>query len=582
MNRYAKYGALFTAAALGWWTGAGLDYVAGEATTTSSTTTSNEAAANATPTLNWPQWGGDAAHNNTPVGENIPTEWEIGDFDYKTGDWDPTDAKNIKWVARLGSQSYGNAVVFDGKIYVGTNNSGGWLDRYPSKVDLGCLLCFELETGKFLWQHSSEKLPSGRVHDWPLQGICCAPLVEGNRLWFVTSRGEVRCLDTEGFYDDENDGPHSGELFAVKEEADVVWVFDMMKELGISQHNMCSCSVIAAGDVLFVNTSNGVDVEHNYIPAPNAPSFFAMDKNTGKVLWTDGSPAKNILHGQWSSPTYGVLNGQPQVIFAGGDGWVYSFDPQGDTEGKSKLLWKFDANPKTSVWELGGRGTRNNIIATPVIYDEKVYVAVGQDPEHGEGVGHLWCIDPTKRGDVSAELAFNAEAPNQVIAHKRVQAVIPEEGDLVRPNPNSAAVWHYSEFDQNGDDEIDFEETMHRSCGTVAIRDDILYIADFSGLFHCLDAQTGAVHWTHDLLAAAWGSPLIVEDKVYIGDEDGEMAIFRHSADPKVAKQIVDDEPEPYYGTRDMGSSVYSTPIIADNVLYISNRAHLFAIEAEE
>ncbi len=582
MNRYAKYGALFTAAALGWWTGAGLDYVAGEATTTSSTTTSNEAAANATPTLNWPQWGGDAAHNNTPVGENIPTEWEIGDFDYKTGDWDPTDAKNIKWVARLGSQSYGNAVVFDGKIYVGTNNSGGWLDRYPSKVDLGCLLCFELETGKVLWQHSSEKLPSGRVHDWPLQGICCAPLVEGNRLWFVTSRGEVRCLDTEGFYDDENDGPHSGELFAVKEEADVVWVFDMMKELGISQHNMCSCSVIAAGDVLFVNTSNGVDVEHNYIPAPNAPSFFAMDKNTGKVLWTDGSPAKNILHGQWSSPTYGVLNGQPQVIFAGGDGWVYSFDPQGDTEGKSKLLWKFDANPKTSVWELGGRGTRNNIIATPVIYDEKVYVAVGQDPEHGEGVGHLWCIDPTKRGDVSAELAFNAEAPNQVIAHKRVQAVIPEEGDLVRPNPNSAAVWHYSEFDQNGDDEIDFEETMHRSCGTVAIRDDILYIADFSGLFHCLDAQTGAVHWTHDLLAAAWGSPLIVEDKVYIGDEDGEMAIFRHSADPKVAKQIVDDEPEPYYGTRDMGSSVYSTPIIADNVLYISNRAHLFAIEAEE
>ena len=595
MNRFAKYCALFTAAALGWWTGAGLDYVAGEATTTPN----NEAtlAANATPTLNWPQWGGDAAHNNTPVGENIPTEWEIGEFDYKTGEWDPTDAKNIKWVARLGSQSYGNAVVSDGKIYVGTNNSGGWLDRYPSKVDLGCLLCFELETGKFLWQHSSEKLPSGRVHDWPLQGICCAPLVEGNRLWFVTSRGEVRCLDTEGFYDGENDGPHSDELFAVKEEADVVWSYDMMKELGISQHNMCSCSVIAAGDILFVNTSNGVDVEHNYIPAPNAPSFFAMDKNTGKVLWTDGSPAKNILHGQWSSPTYGVLNGQPQVIFAGGDGWVYSFDPQGEPAGelasaggphptqsplRSKLLWKFDANPKTSVWELGGRGTRNNIIATPVIYDGKVYVAVGQDPEHGEGVGHLWCIDPAKRGDVSPELAFNAEAPNQVIPHKRVQAVIAEEGDLVRPNPNSAVVWHYSEFDQNNDGEIDFEETMHRSCGTVAIRDDILYIADFSGLFHCLDAQTGKVHWTHDLLAAAWGSPLIVEDKVYLGDEDGEMAIFRHSADPEVAMQVVDDEREPYYGTRDMGSSVYSTPIIADNVLYISNRAHLFAIEAEK
>jgi len=586
MNRIGKYFALFVAATLGWWTGAGLDYVALAAT---------QQAGNSSITMDWPEWGGDSKHNNTPVGENIPTEWEIGDFDYKTGDWDSTDAKNIKWVSRLGSQTYGNAVVSDGKIFVGTNNSGGWLPRYPSNVDLGCLLCFDVETGKFLWQHSSEKLPSGRVHDWPLQGICCAPYVEGDRLWFVTSRGEVRCLDTQGFYDDENDGSVTDEEKAIKSqseavkadynmnhEADVIWSFNMMEELGISQHNMCSCSVTAADDILFVNTSNGVDVEHNYIPAPKAPSFFAMDKNTGKVLWTDSSPGTNILHGQWSSPTYAVLGGQPQVIFAGGDGWVYSFDPQGESDGKSKLLWKFDANPKTSVWELGGRGTRNNIIATPVIYNDHVYVAVGQDPEHGEGIGHLWCIDPTKRGDVSPELAFNSSAPNKVIAHKRVQAVIPEEGDLTRPNPNSAVIWHYSEFDQNDDDEIDFEETMHRSCGTVAIRDDILYIADFSGLFHCLNAETGRVNWTYDMLAAAWGSPLIVEDKVYIGDEDGEVAIFRHSAEKNLAMKEVDDELEPYHGTRDMGNSVYSTPIIADNVLFISNRTHLFAIEEQE
>lgn len=585
MNRFGKYCALTLAASLGWWAGAGLDHVVSGAAQGDSP---------AEHTVNWPQWGGDSAHNNTPVGHDIPTEWQVGDFDYKTGEWDATDAKNIKWVSRLGSQSYGNAVVADGKIYVGTNNSGGWLPRYPSHVDLGCLICFDLDTGEFLWQHSSEKLPSGRVHDWPLQGICCAPLVEGERLWFVTSRGEVRCLDTQGFYDGENDGPVTDEEEYIKEqsaavdkpydmkhEADVIWVYNMMEELGISQHNMCSCSVTSAGDILFVNTSNGVDVEHNYIPAPDAPSFFAMNKNTGEVLWTDGSPEKNILHGQWSSPTYGVFGDQPQVIFAGGDGWVYSFDPQGEN-GESKLLWKFDANPKTSVWELGGRGTRNNIIATPVIYEGNVYVAVGQDPEHGEGIGHLWCIDPNKRGDVSPELAFNAEDPNKVIPHKRVQAVVPEEGDLTRPNPNSAVIWHYSEYDQNGDDEIDFEETMHRSCGTVAIRDDVLYIADFSGLFHCLNAKTGEVNWTYDMLAAAWGSPLIVEDKVYIGDEDGEVAIFRHSADKEVAMKNVDDEWEPFYGTQDMGNSVYSTPIVADNVLYISNRTHLFAIEKEK
>ena len=60
----------------------------------------------------------------------------------------------------------------------------------------------------------------------------------------------------------------------------------------------------------------------------------------------------------------------------GGDGWIYSFDPDG------KLLWKFDCNPKDAEYELGGKGTRSDFIATPVIYKDRVYIGVGQDPEH--------------------------------------------------------------------------------------------------------------------------------------------------------------------------------------------------------
>jgi outer membrane protein assembly factor BamB len=547
-----------------------------------------------TANVDWNEWGGSPHRNNTPAGRNIPSEWNIGQVDYRTGVWDSKSAKNVKWVAKLGSQSYGNPVVSGGKAFVGTNNSGGWLKRYPPDVDLGVLLAFDRKDGKFLWQHSSEKLPTGRVHDWPLQGICSAPLVEGERMWFVTSRGEVRCLDTQGFHDGENDGEVKNEEESVKsqaaaarqpydmkQEADVVWNFDMMKEMGVSQHNMASCSVTAAGDLLFVCTSNGVDVEHNYIPAPQAPSFFVINKNTKDVLWTDASPGLNILHGQWSSPAYGVLGGMPQVIFGGGDGWLYSFAPEGDGKGNAKLLWKFDCNPKTSHYSLN-RATRNHIIGTPVIHDGRVYVAVGEDPEHGEGVGHLWCVDPTKRGDVSPELAFNSKDPTKPIPHKRLQAVVPEEGDLARPNPNSAAIWHYSEVDQNGDKKFDFNETMHRTVGSVAIRDNILYIADFSGLCHCLDAKTGKVHWTYDMLSASWGSPLVVDGKVYIGDEDGDVAIFTHSADPKVALKEDAGEMKPFFGEVNMGNSVYTTPIVAGNVLYIANRTHLFAIANQD
>ena len=160
----------------------------------------------------WNQWGGTSLRNNTPVGEGIVTDWAPGDFDRKTGEWKPSSAKNIKWVGTLGSQTYGNTVVASGKVWLGTNNSNGYLKRYPSDFDLGVLVCFNEADGKFLWQHSSEKLPTGRVHDWPLLGLCGSALVEGNRVWFVTSRGEIRCLDTEGFYDNEDDGrPESKE-----------------------------------------------------------------------------------------------------------------------------------------------------------------------------------------------------------------------------------------------------------------------------------------------------------------------------------------------------------------------------------
>jgi outer membrane protein assembly factor BamB len=531
----------------------------------------------------WTQWGGSPTRNNTPEGRDIPSSWHPGTFDYRTGAWDKSKAQNIKWVAKLGSKARGNAVVSGGKVFVGSNNSGGWLKRFPADHDMGCLLAFDIKDGKFLWQHSSEKLPTGRVHDWPMEGVCSSPLVEGDRLWFVTNRGEVRCLDTEGFYDGENDGPYKDEAVVANDEADVVWDFDMMKELGISQHNMANCSITSAGNVLFICTSNGVDVEHNYIPMPKAPSFFAMDKHSKSVLWTDSSPGLNILHGQWSSPAYAVLGGVPQVIFGGGDGYLYSFAPEGDGKGGSKLLWKFDCNPKASKYSLN-RATRNHIISTPVIHEGLVYVAVGEDPEHEEGVGHLWCIDPTKYtdgSDVSPELAFNQADPKTPIPHKRLQAVEPDKGDFARPNPKSAAVWHYSEYDQNGDGKIDFNETMHRTIGSAALKDGILYIGDFSGLFHCLDAKTGKPHWTYDMLCTSWSSPLVVDGKVYIGDEDGDIAVFRHSADPNVALKKEGDEMKPYYGEINMTNGVCSTPIVAGNVLYISNNTTLFAISKD-
>jgi PQQ-like domain len=507
----------------------------------------------------WPQWGGSPHRNNTPAGENIPFKWNL-----ETGE-------NVLWSSPLGSQTYGNPVIANGKVFVGSNNTHGYLKRYPSKIDLGVLLAFEEKTGKFLWQASSPKLPTGRVHDWPQQGICSTVFCDDKRLWYNTSRGEVVCLDVEGFHDGENDGPFKAEANENLDEADIIWRYDMMGDLGVSQHNMCSCSITCVGDRCFVITGNGVDEGHINLPAPNAPSFICLDKNSGKLLWTDKSPGLNILHGQWSSPCVFEAGGREQVVMGGGDGWLYSFDPAGDGKGGAKLIWKFDGNPKDSLYVLGGRSTRNHLISTPVFYDGYVYVGMGEDPEHGEGNGHLYCIDPTKRGDVSLELAVDAEGKE--IPHKRLKAVDASKGEKAIPNPNSAAIWHYDAVDRNKNGKKEFEETMHRTMGSVAIKDDLLFVTDIGGLVHCVDAKKvvdgkPVVYWTHDMFSAAWGSVLIVDGKVFVGDEDGDITVFELSKELNVLAE------------NNMINSLYTTPVVASDTLFIANKSTLIALKS--
>ncbi len=513
------------------------------------------------------QWGGGSNKNNVFEATGLPDDWELGSFDYESGEWDRDSARNVLWIAKLGTLSYGSPVVAGSKVFCATNNGAGYLERYPPSVDLGCLLCFSARDGRFLWQYSASKLEEGREVDWPRVGICSAPLVEGNRLWVVTNRCEVVCLDTEGFHDGENDGPFQDEESSEPGEADIVWKFDMRGRFGVHPHNMTSCSPVVFNDLVFVSTSNGVDESHQRIPSPEAPSFLALDKNTGELAWADASPGERILHGQWGSPAFGVLGGVPQVIFPGGDGWLYSFRAEPTESKKPELLWKFDCNPKTARWGGDGQGERNSIVGTPVVHGDRVFIATGQDPEHGEGPGDLWCIDPTRRGDVSETLVFDKDGNPAPL--RRVQAALPEEGDVVKPNPNSAVVWHYARHDADGDGEYDFEEIMHRSLGMPAIHGDLLIIADVCGLIHCLDVKTGKPHWTYDSYASIWGSALIADGKVYIGDEDGDLAVFELSKEMNLL------------GEPNMGDSIYATPTTAGGALYIATRSTLVALKRD-
>jgi outer membrane protein assembly factor BamB len=331
----------------------------------------------------------------------------------------------------------------------------------------------------------------------------------------VSNRAELVCADIEGFTDGENDGPFKDEKYKDPIDGDFIWVYDMMEELGVFPHNLATSSPLIVNDLIFIMTSNGVEKDHITIPAPRAPSFIAVRKDTGELVWESAAPGEKILHGQWSAPSYTTAGGRPQVIFSAGDGWVRSFEPA-----TGKLFWQFDCNPKDAVYELGGKGTRNYIVATPVCAGDNVYIAVGQDPEHGVGIGHLYSIDATKNGDVT----------------------------------ESGKVWHYG------------GKEFRRTLSTVAVKDGLVYAADLAGYLHCLDQKTGRPYWVHDMLAAVWGSPTWIDGKVYLGDEDGDVVVFQAGKELKILSEV------------NLDNAVYTTPVAANGILYINNRTHLYAL----
>ncbi len=429
----------------------------------------------------WPMYGGTLSRDLVNLHDKgMPTNWDVTEG----------QEKNIKWSVPLGDKAYGGPIVAGGKIYVGTNNKN---PRDPKiKGDKGILLCFRESDGEFFWQAVHDKLAAGRVNDWPGEGICSSPIVEGNRLYYVSNRCEVICADVDGMANG-NQGEQD-ENYKGDKDADIIWRLDMIGKLGVFPHNLAVCSPLIVGDTLFVITANGVDEGHINIPNPAAPSFLAIDKKTGKVLWKDNAPTRSLveaqkagaavnirkmvnagqllMHGQWSNPVYAEANGKPMIIFPGGDGWIRAYNPK-----DSSLLWKFDCNPKGTKYVLGPAATRNDFVGTPVVWENKLYIAVGQDPEHKKSVGHLWCIDITKQPkneDKDLTPVKNNFDPKAAV------------------NKDSGLVWHYGGKAPPG---VRRNYSFGRSMSTCAVHDGLCYAADFDGYFYCLDANTGEKYW---------------------------------------------------------------------------------------
>ncbi len=518
----------------------------------------------AVPAADQPQWGQAWSRNM------VSTERGLADS------FDPKAGKNVKWIARLGTESHSTPIVAGGRVYVGSNNGE---PRDPRRTgDRGVLMCLDERDGKLLWQLVVPKREEDPYHDWPKTGISSAVTVEGERVYVVDNRGVVLCLDARGL-SNGNDGPFQDEAAYMTPratnaaeqasspstnagilppvplgpfDADILWQFDLTKSAGIWSHDAAHSSVLIRGEHLYLNTGTGVDNTHKKIRTPDAPSLVVLDKHTGQYLARDEENiGPNIFHCTWAPPSMGVMDGRELVFLAAGNGIVYAFEPLANdavgrgsrradaaisitdrreprptTPAKLKKVWQFDfdpAAPKEEVHRFNSnrREGPSNMYGMPVFHEGRLYVGGGGDWFWGKNEAWLKCFDARGAGDITT----------------------------------NALRWSYP-------------LGRHTMC-TPAVHDGLVYATDSMRTLHCVDATTGQVVWTHELKGEIWASALVADGKVFVGTRRGDFWVFAAGREKKVLSTVK------------LGAPLSATATAANGTLYLVTMTHLYAIAAE-
>jgi len=521
----------------------------------------------------WPSWGGQPSRNMASETEKGLPDWFSPGKKDSHGEVDPTTTKNIKWVAKLGCLPNGSAVVSKGRVFIGTAGSKYsdaailCLDEQTGK-ELGKFVCGPSHTkaenfgvcstptidGDRLYfvapypevicldlkswlQPSGAGKPAQPVvwrHDMAktfdiLQDhvASCSVLVHGDFVYVCTGNGRFKFAG-KPFYPLTPSlialNKHTGELAAQDDE-------QIGEQLWRGQWSSPSLAMVNGKAQILFATGNG----YCYAFEPTDPTVKVNPDHRvttrlrGPIVWyidVKGKDTAGLTPAEYARKFNPLpAGGKPATPLE----FRYSFDMPSTTPIDAiptaklpdvpilKKIWCFDCLPaeyrNAPFYAHGssGDGKKNpcDIIATPVFYHGRVYVAIGGDPVHGskDNKGHLVCIDPSKTGDIT----------------------------------HSGHVWSYEE--------------LNATLSTLAVTDGLVFAIDEANVIHCLDAASGQKYWTYALKGSLGpvNPPVLAADgKLFAGN-----VILAVSKTLKVIAKI--DDPA-------VASS--STPCVANGVLF--------------
>jgi outer membrane protein assembly factor BamB len=187
--------------------------------------------------------------------------------------------------------------------------------------------CFDANSGKQLWRHSYDEPLAPKYYEGGTSGT---PSVDEGLVYTSSKQGQLFCLQTA--------------------DGKVVWQKHLAKELGLTEDKDWipdwgfAGSVLVMGDRLILNMG---------------ATGTALDKKTGKTLWSSGKDAAG-----YSTPVPFQVGAETYVAFFTRAHLVAA------TVGQGKELWRYPWKTKYDV-----------NAANPLVFGDKIFLSAGYD--HG-------------------------------------------------------------------------------------------------------------------------------------------------------------------------------------------------------
>ena len=416
---------------------------------------------------NWPSWRGVTGNGVAPDSSNPPKEW--------------SEEKNIFWKKKLPGLGHSTPVIWQDKIFLTSaipfgevteppiyDNAPGSHDNSPvAQKHKFVVLCIDKKTGETIWNTKCNEL-------FPHEG--------GHKSGSLASASPV----TDGKQVIAYFGSHG--LYSIDcQSGKIIWKRDLGKMATKHGHGEGSSPVLK-GNTIIINWDHEKE-----------SAIYAIDKNTGKNIWK--VDRKEVT--SWSTPIIVKSGEKNQVIVS-----------------STQRIRGYDMNNGKVIWECSGMS--NNVVASPVSENEKVYLGCSYD----------------KRAMIAIDIK---EAKGDITDTDHVMWSTNKRTPYV-PSP------------------LLYKGTLY-------------YLSHYQGILSVTHAESGktkAGPFRISALRDIYSSPVGAGDHIYITSREGLTIVLSH-----------DDEPEPVAFNK-LDDSFSASAAISGNQIFLRGEKFLYCIGSKK